>query len=120
MIDTPYRDRCRCKGLFCLTKTGRRNMDQFVAILPQLIIGIGTAAGTIVGVLKTNGSKMDRLSEGMTMVSRDINRLTLHDEHLSIEERLAAGERYIKGGGNGVTRAYYEKLLVEYRGGLKV
>jgi hypothetical protein len=85
-----------------------------------LIIGIGTAIGTVVGVLKTNGTRMDKLSEGMTLVSRDINRLTLHDEHLSIEERLAAGERYIKGGGNGVTRAYYEKLFVEYKEELKV
>ena len=95
-------------------------MGQFITILPQLIIGIGTAVGTVIGVLKTNGSKMDKLSENMTMVSRDINRLTLHDEHLSIEERLAAGERYIKGGGNGVTRAYYEKLLFEYKGELKL
>jgi hypothetical protein len=95
-------------------------MDRFIAVLPQLIIGIGTAVGTVAGVLKTNGSKMDKLSENLTMVSRDINRLTLHDEHLSIEERLAAGERYIKGGGNGVTRAYYEKLLTEYKSELKV
>jgi hypothetical protein len=95
-------------------------MDQFIIILPQLIIGIGTAVGTVIGVLKTNGSKMDKLSENVALISRDINRLTLHDEHLSIEERLAAGERYIKSGGNGVTRAYYEKLLFEYREGLKL
>jgi hypothetical protein len=63
---------------------------------------------------------MDRLSENMAMVSRDINRLTLHDEHLTIEERLAAGERYIKSGGNGMTRAYYEKLLAEYKETLKL
>jgi hypothetical protein len=75
-------------------------MEQFFNILPQLIIGISTAFGTILGVLKTNGNKMDRLSTDLAMVSRDINRLTLHDEHLSIEERLAAGDRYIKNNGN--------------------
>jgi hypothetical protein len=90
-------------------------MDDFISMLPQLIIGLGTAIGTILGVLKTNGSKMDKLSVEMKMVSRDINRLVLHDEHLSIEERLAAGERYTRSGGNGVTRAYYEKLLAEYK-----
>ena len=95
-------------------------MEQFITILPQLVIGIGTAAGTIIGVLKTNGTKMDKLSQDMMIVSLDIQRLTLHDEHLSIEERLAAGERYIKGGGNGVTRMYYEKLLAEYKGELKL
>jgi hypothetical protein len=96
-------------------------MDQFLGMLPQLVIGlgIGAAAGTILGVLKTNGSKMDRLSAEMTMVSRDINRLTLHDEHLSVEERLTAGERYIKSGGNGAARAYYEKLLEDYKEELK-
>jgi hypothetical protein len=95
-------------------------MDQLITVLPQLVIGIGTAVGTVIGVVKTNGNKMDKLSAEMTLVSRDINRLTLHDEHLSLEERLAAGERYIKSGGNGPTRAYYEKLLNEYKGGLKL
>lgn len=94
-------------------------MNQLAAVLPQVIIGVSTAVATILGVLKTNGSKMDRLSDGMKMVSRDISRLTLHDEHLSVEERLAAGEQYIKNGGNGVTLAYYEKLLDEYKGALK-
>jgi hypothetical protein len=93
---------------------GVMNHD-FISMLPQLIIGIGTAAGTILGVLRTNGSKMDKLTEGMRMVSQDINRLTLHDEHLSLEERLAAGERYTQNKGNGATRAYYEKLLEEYK-----
>jgi hypothetical protein len=95
-------------------------VDQLIAALPQIIIGVGTAAATVAGVLRTSGAKTDRLLEGVAMLSRDMSRLTLHDEHLSIEERLAAGERYIKGGGNGVTRAYYEKLLAEYKGGLKV
>jgi hypothetical protein len=95
-------------------------MDNFISILPQLIIGFGTAIGTILGVLKTNGSKMDRVTVELTLVSRDINRLTLHDEHISIEERLAAGDRYIKSGGNGVTKAYYEKLLEDYKEELKL
>jgi hypothetical protein len=95
-------------------------MDQIINIVPELLIGISTAVGTVIGVLKTNGSKMDRLSESLSLVSRDISRLTLHDEHLSVEERIAAGERYVKSGGNGAARVYYEKLLDEYKGELKV
>jgi hypothetical protein len=95
-------------------------MEPFISILPELVIGISTAVGTILGVLKTNGSKIDKLSRDITLISQDINRLTLHDEHLSIEERLAAGERYIKSGGNGVSRMYYDKLLAEYKGALKL
>jgi hypothetical protein len=95
-------------------------IEQIVNILPELVIGISTAIGTIIGVLKTNGSKIDKLSKNINDVSVSIYRLTLHDEHLSIEERLAAGDKYIKCGGNGVTVAYYEKLLAEYKGGLKL
>jgi hypothetical protein len=95
-------------------------MGQLISVLPELIIGISTAVGTVIGVIKTNGSKMDRISKDIKIISLDINRLTLHDEHLATEERLAAGEQYIQGGGNGVTRAYYEKLLSEYKGGLKL
>jgi hypothetical protein len=90
-------------------------MEQLITVLPQLVIGISTALATVIGVIKTNGSKLDKLSKDITLISLDINRLTLHDEHLAIEERIAAGERYIQGGGNGVTRAYYEKLLNEYK-----
>lgn len=95
-------------------------MEHLINILPELIIGISTAVGTIIGVLKTNGSKIDKLSGDIKIISLDIQRLTLHDEHLSIEERIAAGEQYIKSGGNGVTIAYYEKLLSEYKEGLKL
>jgi hypothetical protein len=94
-------------------------MEQFLNILPQLIIGISTAIATILGVIKTNGNKIDKLSSDMVMISRDINRLTLHDEHLPIEERIQAGDRYIKGHGNGATRVYYEKLLKIYEKDLK-
>jgi hypothetical protein len=93
-------------------------MEQLIIALPQIAIGIGTAVATIIGVLKTNGSKMDRMSDGLASLSQDISRLTLHDEHLAITERLAAGERYMKSGGNGAALAYYEKLLAEYKEGL--
>jgi hypothetical protein len=70
---------------------------------------------TIVGVLKANGSKIDRLLKDINNISLNIHRLTLHDKHLAIEERLDSGEQYIKSGGNGVTTAYYDKLLSEYK-----
>jgi hypothetical protein len=98
-------------------------IEQFIAVLPQLVISLGTAAATIAGVIKVSGSKaaaMDRIIKTMDGLSLDINRLILHDEHLSLEERLAAGERYVQGGGNGPAGAYYEKLLNEYKGELRL
>jgi hypothetical protein len=95
-------------------------MDQLISVLPELIIGISTAMGTVIGVIKTNSGKMDKLFKDIKAISLDINRLTLHDEHLAIEERLAAGDRFIEDGGNGATKVYYEILLNEYRGKLKL
>ncbi|MDR0720497.1 MAG: hypothetical protein LBF78_12740 [Treponema sp.] len=89
--------------------------EKMLESLPQLIISASAAFATILGVLKANRSRLDKLLDGLKMVSQDINRLTLHDEHLSDEERLAAGERYTRNGGNGVTRAYYENLLADYK-----
>ncbi|MDR2019493.1 MAG: hypothetical protein LBQ14_01860 [Treponema sp.] len=90
-------------------------VEKIIDSLPQLIISASAAFATIMGVFKANRSKLDKLIDGLKMVSQDINRLTLHDEHLSDEERLAAGERYTLNGGNGVTRAYYENLLTQYK-----
>lgn len=37
-----------------------------------------------------------------------------------IDERLAAGQRYVESGGNGVTKAYYEKLLEKLKDRIRV
>jgi len=51
--------------------------------------------------------------------SRDIQRVTLFNEQLPLEERLDAGERYMKTGGNGAGRVYYETLKRKYEGKLQ-
>lgn len=41
-------------------------------------------------------------------------RLVIMSEEMPIEERLCAGEKYIKAGGNGQVKAFYKKLQENY------
>ena len=43
-----------------------------------------------------------------------ILRLTITADHIPISERIIAGKKYIKLGGNGDIKAYYEQLLKEH------
>lgn len=42
-------------------------------------------------------------------------RLTVMSEEMPMEERLAAGEKYVKEGGNGAIKAKYHMLIKEYQ-----
>lgn len=42
-------------------------------------------------------------------------RLTVMSEEMPLEERLAAGEKYVKEGGNGAIKAKYHMLIKEYQ-----
>jgi hypothetical protein len=91
--------------------------------LAVLIVPIATSIGTLIPVLKSVFSIsgwFTKFEKKLDLNSRDIQRLVLHDEHLPMEERLSAGQRYIDLGGNGATRAYYEKLVETYKKELEV
>ena len=42
-------------------------------------------------------------------------RLTIMSEEMPMEERLAAGEKYVQEGGNGAIKAKYHLLIEEYQ-----
>lgn len=42
-------------------------------------------------------------------------RLTIMSEEMPMEERLKAGEEYVKEGGNGAVKARYQILIKEYQ-----
>ena len=42
-------------------------------------------------------------------------RLTIMSEEMPVEERLKAGEEYVKEGGNGAVKARYQLLIKEYQ-----
>lgn len=84
---------------------------------------IGTAAvfaalGVIGGVflkiyrpIKSVLSKLDRMEKHQTETYIGMLRLTIMSEEMPLEERIAAGDKYIANGRNGAVKHKYEELL---------
>lgn len=58
--------------------------------------------------------KVDGLVEDNREQSLSILRLTIYEENLPISERIIAGDKYLKKGGNGDTKKYYQQMLAEH------
>lgn len=58
--------------------------------------------------------KVDTLVEHDSDQYLSILRLTIFAENMPISERIIAGDKYIKRGGNGETKKYYQQMLVEH------
>jgi hypothetical protein len=58
--------------------------------------------------------KVDKLVENDKDQYLAILRLTIFEENLPISERIIAGDKYLKKGGNGDTKKYYEQMLAEH------
>ena len=59
-------------------------------------------------------SKVDKLVENDKDQYLSILRLTIFEENLPLSERIIAGDKYLKKGGNGDTKKYYENMLKEH------
>lgn len=61
--------------------------------------------------------KWERWVEEMSEHSLDnylsVKRLTIMSHEMPLSERIAAGEKYIKAGGNGEVKHKYEELLLQ-------
>ena len=86
-----------------------------------LIEGLLTFAGICVTVYATNKKANKKLEEMVDkLVEHDedqylsILRLTIMSEDMPISERIIAGDKYVKKGGNGDVKKYYQKMLDEH------
>lgn len=86
-----------------------------------LIEGILTLAGVCVTVIVSNKksnakleAKVDKLVEHDDEQYLSILRLTIMSADMPISERIIAGDKYVKKGGNGDVKKYYQKLLEEH------
>ena len=86
-----------------------------------LIEGVLTLVGICVTVYFSNKKAQAKLEEKVdSLVEHDkdqylsILRLTVMSEEVPISERIIAGDKYVKKGGNGDVKKYYEKLLAEH------
>ena len=87
----------------------------------ELVKGLFTLAGVCITVLAANKKASKRLEEKVdTLVEHDkdqylsILRLTVMSEEMPISERIIAGDKYVRKGGNGEVKKYYEKMLAEH------
>ncbi len=58
--------------------------------------------------------KVDKLAKDNDEQHTDILRLTIFEDNLPISERIIAGDRYLKKGGNGDTKKFYQQMLKEH------
>ena len=86
-----------------------------------LIDGLLTLAGVCVTVYMTQKkssanleAKVDKLVEHDEDQYLSILRLTIMSEDMPISERIIAGDKYVKKGGNGEVKQYYQKMLEEH------
>ena len=86
-----------------------------------LVEGLLTLAGICVTVFVSNKKaskkleeKVDKLMEHDEDQYLSILRLTIMSEGMPITERIIAGEKYVKKGGNGEVKKYYQNMLKEH------
>ena len=92
-------------------------MELWIALIESLL----TFAGICVTVYFTNKrsnkkleEKVDELAEHDKEQYLSILRLTIMSEGMPISERIIAGDKYVKKGGNGDVKDYYQNMLEEH------
>ena len=92
-------------------------MEHFAKIIVETA-GVLGALGVIGGVIakfyrmiKAVLDKVERMGKYQTENYIATLRLTIMSEEMPLEERIAAGDKYIEMGGNGAVKHKYEQLL---------
>lgn len=83
-----------------------------VAVLSRANVkfSFGKAIAEIGKSGETANGKLDSILERIRNIELDVLRLNLISEENPTEERVRAGEEYVKNGGNGKARELYERL----------
>ena len=89
----------------------------WITLLESLLTFAGICVTVIVSNKKANAKlqeKVDMLVEHDKEQYLSILRLTIMSEEMPISERIIAGDKYVKKGGNGDVKRYYQKMLEEH------
>jgi len=84
-----------------------------LAVVNAVIAAVQRKAQKKSGVkarLDTIEEKVDKLTEHNDLQYLSLLRLTVIDSDMPMSERLIAGKEYLKRGGNGDVKAFYENL----------
>ena len=89
--------------------------EEDIILLVSIITPVASALATLIPVLSATATNRKVLTQKVDLIIRDISRLSMHDEHASLEERITAGDRYIESGGNGASKVYHMQLVDRYK-----
>ena len=85
------------------------------------MIALITGRLTLIGVIITADSGNKQIAKDIKDIKAEnkeqslaILRLTVMSNDMPISERLVAGDKYIRKGGNGDVKHYYEQLVKEH------
>ena len=89
--------------------------------LTEIVVAIigfaGVLAAAVITVVASNKrleKKFEKIAEHDKEQYLAILRLTIMADEIPVSERIVAGDKYIKLGGNGDVKAYYEQFLKEH------
>lgn len=95
-----------------------------VALVVPVLGFAGTCVTAWASIKKSGNESRQALSELQEQIAKQkehdveqylgILRLTIMSPEMPITERLIAGEKYIKNGGNGDVKHYYERLVRDH------
>ena len=89
----------------------------WIALIESILTFLGVWV-TVRASQKKAGEEL--LNKVNTLVEHDedqylsILRLIIVEENMPISERIIAGDKYIKKGGNGDVKKYYQQMLLEH------
>lgn len=87
------------------------------AIIVAIITGVLALVGALIPTWASNKSivkDLKDIKDENKEQSLAILRLTVMSNDMPISERIVAGSKYIKRGGNGDVKHYYEQLLKDH------
>ena len=79
------------------------------------LCGYLTVIATLCGAIYRFSRRLERIERHQHNDYLAMLRLTIMSEELPVEERLKAGEEYVREGGNGAIKARYQLMLEEYQ-----
>ena len=89
----------------------------WITLIESILTFAGICVTVIVSNKKANAkleAKVDRLVEHDEDQYLSILRLTIMSEEMPISERIIAGDKYVRKGGNGEVKKYYQRMLEEH------
>lgn len=81
----------------------------------SVILALGGTLWKLSRPLKEIVQRLDRMEQYQHNDYMSTLRLTIMSEEMPMEERLAAGEKYVNEGGNGAVKARYHLMIEEYQ-----